>query len=273
MKNCRICGKQVKALFRVPAHRDRMLKLEVYHCANCAAYYTFPPGFDYDAPDEGVTDYYQRHRDYIVGRHTRIFDFVESLTGLGAGRFFDIGVGAGYSMQVAENRKWQAVGIEPSSLLAEFAKTQSRGIVLQGMLSDDLLRNNPAAIQGGFDYILIDNVLEHISNPAGFLNTALPLLNDNGIMLIAIPPVDWFRVLLARIAWLRNRCNVARWNLFYDPEQHVNYFSRKSMRHLVEGCLGAQLLDVRFHHSRILRGKLAAMLGFETGYYFIGKPK
>gem|GEM_PF-2379119 len=271
MNNCRICGQQVKEVFRVPAHRDRLLKLEVYQCASCAAHYTFPPSFNYDAPDEGVIDYYRRHRDYIVGRHARIFGFVEGLTGLGAGRFFDIGAGAGYSMQVAESRKWQGVGIEPSSLLADFARMQSGGIVLRGDLTDELLRCNQAAIQDGFDYILIDNVLEHISDPLGFLKTALPLLKDKGIMLVAIPPVDWFRVLLGKIAYIRNRCHVARWNLFYDPEQHVNYFSRKSMRILVEERLGAELLDVRFHHSSILRGELAAMLGFETGYYFIGK--
>jgi len=271
MNHCRICQQQAETLFSLSASRNSQLELPLFYCESCAARYTFPPEFDYDAPDQGIIDYYQKHCDYIVGRHTLLFEFVEKLLHINAGRFFDIGTGAGYSMRVAEERGWTAVGVEPSRILVDFARKQSHGIVLQGIFSQEMWHQQQAALGEKFDYILIDNVLEHVRDPVGFLQAALPLLKTNGVMVVAIPPVDWFRLLLTRISFIRNRCRTARWNLFYDPEQHVNYFSRQSMRTLVENRLGLRLLDARFHHSKLLKGGLAARLGFETGYYFISK--
>ena len=97
------------------------------------------------------------------------------------------------------------------------------------------------------------------------------MLIPGGLLLVAIPPVDWVRLGLASIPDIRQSSSSAQLNLFYDPEQHVNYFSRKAIKILTEKVGGCQLTDSRFHHSTLLNNWVARMLRFETGYYFIVK--
>jgi predicted SAM-dependent methyltransferase len=113
--------------------------------------------------------------------------------------------------------------------------------------------------------------LEHIPEPIEFFKNTLSLLRPGGLLLIAIPPVDWFRLGLVSISFIRQNSTSAQLNLFYDPEQHINYFSRKAINILTEKVGGCKLKDARFHHSKILNSWLARLLKFETGYYFIVK--
>jgi 2-polyprenyl-3-methyl-5-hydroxy-6-metoxy-1,4-benzoquinol methylase len=248
---------------------DPGLFLNVYHCHQCSAHYIAPLRFDYETYDEDLIAYYEAHRDYILWRHNLIFDYLGAAFGMVGGRFLDIGSGAGYSLEVAAKRGWNAQGVEPGNTLAEYSLKRLNGRVIHGYFSPDLCASLQAANPAGYDYLLIDNVLEHISEPVEFMKQALCLLAERGIALVAVPPVDWLRVLLGRNNWVRTHSRSAQINLFYDPEQHVNYFSRRAMRRLVEERLGYTLLSNRFHHSRILDNPLAQCCRFETGYFFI----
>ena len=265
---CRICGQPAPR--RLVAKGDRSGEsIEVYCCGACNAHFTAPPDFDYETQDDGLIAYYEAHRDYILWRHNRIFDYLERAFGLARGCFLDIGSGTGYSLEVAAKRGWDAQGIEPGGTLAEYSQARLGGHVIHGYFTPELSANLQAANPAGYDYLLIDNVLEHVSDPVGFMEQALGLLAERGVALVAIPPVDWLRVMLGCNSLVRARSHSAQINLFYDPEQHVNYFSRRAMRRLVDERLGYTLLLNRFHHSRILDNPLARFCGFETGYFFV----
>ena len=267
---CRICGQPAPR--RLVAKGDRLSEsITVYFCHACNAHFTAPPYFDYDTQDEGLITYYEAHRDYILWRHNRIFDYLERVFSLGRGRFLDIGSGAGYSLEVAGKIGWDAQGIEPGGTLAGYSRARLGGHVIHGYFTPELRANLLAANPAGYDYLLIDNVLEHVSDPLGFMEQALGLLAERGVALVAIPPVDWLRVMLGRNFLVRTRSHAAQINLFYDPEQHVNYFSRRAMRRLIEERLGYTLLPNRFHHSRILDNPFARLCSFETGYFFIAR--
>lgn len=268
--SCRICGQL--AQHRLAAKGDRSGEsIRVYFCRACNAHFTAPPDFDYKSQGEGLIAYYEAHRDYILWRHNRIFDYLENAFVLARGSFLDIGSGAGYSLEVAANRGWDAQGIEPGSKLAEYSQTRLGGHVVHGYFTPELRANLQAANPTGYDFLLIDNVLEHISDPVNFMELALGLLSEGGIALVAIPPVDWLRVILGQNLLIRACSHSAQINLFYDPEQHVNYFSRRAMRRLIEGRLGYTLLPNYFHHSPILDNRFARFCRFETGYFFIAR--
>lgn len=268
--SCRICGQPAPR--QLDARGDRSGEsITVYFCRACNAHFTAPPDFDYESQDEGLISYYEAHRDYILWRHNRIFDYLERAFGLGRGRFLDIGSGAGYSLEVAAKRGWDAQGIEPGSTLAEYSQERLDGHVIHGYFTPELRASLQAAKPAGYDYLLIDNVLEHVGNPVGFMEQALGLLAERGVALVAVPPVDWLRVMLGRNPQVRSRSHSAQINLFYDPEQHVNYFSRLAMRRLIEERLGYMLLPNRFHHSPILDNLFARFCGFETGYFFVAR--
>ena len=265
---CRICNQPAPS--RLSARGDRSGEsITVYFCHACNAHFTAPSDFDYETQDEGLVPYYEAHRDYILRRHNRIFDYLESAFGLKCGRFLDIGSGAGYSLEVATKRGWSAQGIEPGGTLASYSKDRLGGHVTHGYFTPELRASLQVANPAGYDYLLIDNVLEHVGDPVGFMDQALGLLAKRGVALVAIPPVDWLRVILGRNPLVRARSHSAQINLFYDPEQHVNYFSRRAMRRLIDERLDYSLLPNRFHHSLILDNPLARLCGFDTGYFFI----
>ena len=267
---CRICGQSTLRRFAAKGDRSGVL-INVYFCAACNAHFTAPPEFDYEKEDGGLIAYYEAHRGYILWRHRRIFDYIERTFGLKRGSFLDIGSGAGYSLEVAASRGWDAQGIEPGSRLAEYSRSRLGGLVIHGYFTSDLRAKLQVAKPSGYDYLLIDNVLEHVSDPVSFLDQALGLLAERGVALVAIPPVDWLRVMLGRSTLVRAFTHSAQINLFYDPEQHVNYFSRRAMRYLVQEALGYELLPNNFHHSRMLNSPIARFCNFETGYFFIAR--
>lgn len=268
--SCRICGQPAPR--RLIAKGDRSGEsIAVYFCRACNAHFTAPPDFDYETQDEGLISYYEAHRDYIQWRQNQIFDYLEIAFDLRCGRFLDIGSGAGYSLEVAAKRGWTAQGIEPGGTLARYSQDRLGGHVIHGYFTTEMRANMLAANPAGYDYLLIDNVLEHVGDPVGFMDQALGLLAERGVALVAVPPVDWLRVMLGQNPLVRERSHSAQINLFYDPEQHVNYFSRWAMRRLIEERLGYALLPNRFHHSPILDNPLARFCGFETGYFFIAR--
>lgn len=265
---CRLCGQAAPPRLVAKGHRSGKL-IKVYFCRACNAHFTDPPDFDYETQDEGLIAYYEVHRDYILRRHNQIFDYLEKAFNLARGNFLDIGSGAGYSLEVAAKRGWDAQGVEPGSTLAEYSQALLHGHVIHGYFTPELRTSLQAMHPAGYDYLLIDNVLEHVSDPVTFLELALGMLSKRGFALVAIPPVDWLRVLLGRNPLVRTRSRSAQIDLFYDPEQHVNYFSRQAMQRLVEERLGYRLLPNRFSHSKILGNKFARFFGVETGYFFI----
>lgn len=265
---CRICGQAAPSRFVAKGDRSGE-SIKVYFCRACNAHFTDPPNFDYETQDEGLIAYYETYRDYILRRHNQIFDYLERAFNLVRGHFLDIGSGAGYSLEVAAKRGWDTQGIEPGSTLAEYSQARLHGHVIHGYFTPALRASLQAAQPAGYDYVLIDNVLEHVSDPVTFLELALCMLSKRGIALVAIPPVDWLRVLLGRNPLIRACSRSAQINLFYDPEQHVNYFSRQAMQRLVEERLGYRLLPNRFSHSKILDNPFARFFSVETGYFFI----
>lgn len=271
--NCRICNCLVDKVYVGVGSRTNST-IPIYKCGICNAYFTYPDIVDYSSPSNTIIDYYKKYQTEIEFRHNTIFDFIKSQHFTYEGKFLDIGSGIGFSLGVAEELGWDALGIEPSLTLAEYSKNQMKKNVIEGFFSERLIIDNKDLATSKFDYILIDNVLEHVDNPVKFLGLAYQLLSKNGILVVAVPQVDWFRLFLIKFPFVRNTLDSPRLNLFYDLEQHINYFSRKSINSLINNLEidgEIKLLEDRFHHSKILNGKISSILKFETGYYFIKK--
>jgi len=272
---CRICKTKIEKIYSCIGVRSH-LDIPVYCCNDCKAYFTFPPKVDYSAPSNSIIDYYSKSRLAIEARHESIIKHLELNFPHSKRKFLDVGCGIGYSLSVAKNLGYYAVGIEPSNSLAQYAKKHININVIEGFFSEKLICEDNKLNSNLFDYILIDNVLEHVDNPIIFLRLAQKLLTKNGILIIAVPPVDWFRRLLIKFSYIRGNIKSSRINLFYDVEQHINYFSRHSIKALIkESNVDLELIypEVKYHHSPILNGRLARLLNFETGYYFISKAK
>jgi SAM-dependent methyltransferase len=98
---------------------------------------------------------------------------------------------------------------------------------------------------GKFDVIVFSDILEHLKNPAEFLNSAGEILADGGIVLVSIPnghgPFEIENFILRKTGILslaqkfRRGSGVGEQTLNHD-NGHVQFFTLRKMRHLLERC-------------------------------------
>lgn len=238
------------------SHRHE-LSVEIYYCKDCDAYFSDGGIVNYESSD--LVEYYSRYESAIRSRYRRVFAFVKTL--VVSGKFLDIGAGMGYSLEVAQEYGWSVEGLEPNKVLAQHGN--SRNLVIHNAYLNK-------ETSGVFDFILIDNVLEHILWPKEFLENAVRLLAPSGVMLVAVPPMDWLRKGLGTFSCVRDYITVPQLNIFGEVDEHVNIFSRKAISRLLQNA-GLRLLDVRFHHSLVYNNPLYRGIGLESGYYFAVK--
>ena len=254
--NCRICLKPARGSY-IRHSSTYNLDVQMFYCPACDAFFSGGAPVNYEhIKDFDLIGYYLEYEQAIRSRYQKIFSFIESLTA--PGHFFDIGAGMGFSLDVAIQHGWTSSGLEPNPELVAHAK--ERGLDVKNAFLTE-------AISGEYDFILIDNVLEHILQPSDFLRHAVRLLKPLGVMMIAVPPMDWLRKGFSASNWVREHVVIPQINVFYDVDQHVNMFSRKAMGRLLEG-VGLRLLDQRFHHSRVYDNALFRGLRLDDGYYF-----
>jgi 2-polyprenyl-3-methyl-5-hydroxy-6-metoxy-1,4-benzoquinol methylase len=167
----------------------------VFYCEKCDAYFVKEIGFDYK--NDNVVKHYVDHQIYIKNKYNNLFSYIEQF--IPPSRFLDIGSGMGYSLEVAKDRGWRAYGVEPNVILAQ--NCISRGLSVQ---------NSNFSYENGtcFGLIVIDNVLEHVRNPVEFVHDASRCLEKGGMLVIAVPPVDWLRKIVSSVALVRKKVTI-----------------------------------------------------------------
>ena len=252
--NCGICSSPTRRVFDLRSQRHDVT-VPVMRCKACDAYSSDGGPVNYD--DVDLTGYYTASAPTIKARYERIFDEVGRLAA--PGRFLDIGAGMGFSLEVAGKFGWSSHGLEPNRALVQHAV--QRGLAVeQGYLDD--------ARKGQYEFILVDNVLEHVPDPAGFLRNARRLLAPSALLLVAIPPMDWLRKALAAVPYVRNQVMRPQLDLFSEVDEHLNVLCRHAMGKLAHS-VGLEVLPACFHHSRVFDNAAFRTVGLDDGNYFM----
>lgn len=98
----------------------------------------------------------------------------------GRGRLLDVGCGTGDALVAANERGWEAVGVEPVTESAEACV--SRGLDVHcAMLQDSGLPER------SFDVVTAFHVLEHMSDAKGFLELISRWARPGGIVMVEVP--------------------------------------------------------------------------------------
>jgi len=103
------------------------------------------------------------------------------------GRFLDVGCNLGYFLRaVADASGCEAHGVEISHEAVSHARNKLSLDVRCGELMD------AGYPDGFFDFIRVNNVLEHVRNPLGFIMECGRILRDGGRLYLSVPngPVD-----------------------------------------------------------------------------------
>jgi len=225
MTKCKICGGRlktwVKQLFDdrhgYPGYFD------VYRCQKCGFGQTIP-----QLSKNQITKVYEKYYPYkeINIDHVKLEDYQTTdrfklwrkglfingqyLVKPGA-KVLDVGCGLGFSLLELTNIGCEAYGIDPNINGAKLAK-KFKLKFHRGFIEDKPFGKIK------FDYVIANQVLEHVNDPLRFLKDCKSRLFSGGKIIFASPNVDsWTRRILGK-KWLH-------WHIPY----HLNHFSCTSI--------------------------------------------
>lgn len=132
------------------------------------------------------------------------------------GKLLDVGIGTGLFLKIAKKRGWDIYGIDISSYAIKSAKQTGAHLRVK-VLSDKTFKEN------FFDAVNMRHSLEHIKNPQKILEIIYKILKPEGIICITTPNSFGLHAKIFGKLWPH-----------LDLEHHVNFFSKKSLKKLVD---------------------------------------
>ena len=173
---------------------------------------------EYRAEEETANDLWidvltsPRQLELDRAKFTEILDELEPHRG--EGRLLDVGTSIGLFLHLARERGWDGVGTEFGRRALAHAR---------GEYGLDVTARPLAEIEGEFDVVTLNSVLEHVNEPRRMLLEARARLRLGGALFLIVPNVDSLacRVLHQRAAT-------------FDGRNHLIYFSPRTLRRALE---------------------------------------
>ena len=168
--------------------------------------------------------------------------------GSSAGSFLDIGCGEGWALDYFQRQGWTVLGLDFSSFSLEKFHPSLRGQLRTGDLYEEVQKLVAAGEQ--FDVLWLDNVLEHVLEPADLLRLCRTLIKPSGVLVVDVP--NDFSALQLH---LLNSGQIDRpfWVVLPD---HLSYFNPSGLRNLAEATgwrtakvIGDQPIDLNLLNS------------------------
>lgn len=148
-------------------------------------------------------------------------------------KVLDIGCGEGFFAEKLVEAGNQVVGVD---LLSQPRHRDILADYIQADLDQGLEQALPALGASRFDRVLLQDVLEHVRNPAKLLTDCHQLLTPQGLLLVSVPNVANITV---RLALLFGRFEYAERGIL--DKTHIRFYTRKSARRLLESA-GYQII-------------------------------
>ena len=171
----------------------------------------------------------QEDLDWLNATHANYYDILENLLEEDERSLLEIGSGPGHFLSIGKERGWSVVGFEPSTMACEHSRKS--GIeTINGPFD-----KAPAQERGPFDVVYMNDVLEHLPDPAGTLRCVAEVLKPRGLLCI-ISPNDYSPLQLIL------RQNLGFGPYWLAPPQHLSYFDFESIERLLDR-LGFDVVD------------------------------
>lgn len=218
----------------------------IVQCQNCGLVYVnpriptsseelyAPEYFDYYILTERVDKMTYHRRLGLVER------FVEKDS------ILDVGSSTGGFLEVAKERGWNPHGLD----IVDHYRRQIReklGIDIQiGEFMDVPLQEN------SFTAINMGDSIEHMEHPKQALSRVYSILRKGGVLFIRTPDVESLSARFFRRKWIH-----------YKPKEHLYYFSRTTLRQMLEQ-IGFRILQIGYSGTSCSLNILANRI---THYY------
>jgi len=152
---------------------------------------------------------------------------VESVIGK-KGRLLDVGCGEGTLLLAAVEMGWESEGTEIASVMVHHIREKFGLTVHQGVLEDFNLPEH------SFDTIILNHVLEHVSDPRMTLEKIAELLSPGGVVRIEVPNLASFsnrgKNFQSSFGLKKNP-----WK-HYSPDHHFWFFTPRTLKATLEAA-------------------------------------
>jgi 2-polyprenyl-3-methyl-5-hydroxy-6-metoxy-1,4-benzoquinol methylase len=150
--------------------------------------------------------------------------FAALLQGAPSVRVADIGCGTGGVLSVFAAHGHTASGCDVNSQTCAYGREMGLNTIAGGV---DALKSD-----GPFDIVILNHVLEHVTEPNMFLESIASIMRGGGYLYIALPSI-------MDLSWDRYRWDVLRFLRFYHPYSY---------------CMGTLSSVVARHRFRLVNG-------------------
>jgi SAM-dependent methyltransferase len=144
----------------------------------------------------------------------------------------DIGCGYGFFLKMAEERGWEAVGVDLDPKGIAYSKECLHVNALLGDLKDVRFPNS------SFDLVTLWNVLDHIPDPLDLISEIHRVLKEDGYVFIRTPNSGW-QYLSFRSAKILRRLG---WGKVFDDQPYSTFIFHQTN-------FSAPTLRLLFNHS------------------------
>lgn len=180
--------------------------------AEIGAYYATPDYISHSDTRKGIVNRLYHHvRRYMLRRKAKL---VRHALHRKCGRLLDIGTGTGYFLHTMYEKGWDVEAVEKSEQARRFALSH---FGLKVKPETEL----PAFASASFDVITLWHVMEHIESLNGLWETLHRLLDDNGVLVVAVPNSNSHDALHYGAHWAA-----------YDAPRHLWHFTPATMQQL-----------------------------------------
>lgn len=211
-------------------HRTLDVRMDALQTSDLYTHYYPRSGFDVEAWSPPVHE--SAWRTWWLGLKASAFRWVPARV-----RVLDIGCGFGESLGYHRSRDCEAHGVEADANILRVADRHGLN-VRHGLF--DAANYAPDY----FDFVTMDQVIEHVTDPIGVLRGIQRVLKPKGTLIVTTPSADGWG------AWTFG----SRWIHWHAP-YHQHFFSRQSMRE------AARASGFSLEHCRTVTN--SAWIGFQ----------
>ncbi len=163
-----------------------------------------------------------KNTNYFSGYRKEMLEFIPE----NCKKVIEIGCGEGkFANLVKQSKNCEAWGIDTHEKSVEAASK-----ILDRALLGDFEQNEKHLPVGAFDVVILNDVLEHMVSPFDFLDQIKKYMIPNGVLVISIPNVRFFRTyfkLVFKGDWEYESHGVL-------DITHLRFFTGKSMKNTLE---------------------------------------
>jgi 2-polyprenyl-3-methyl-5-hydroxy-6-metoxy-1,4-benzoquinol methylase len=189
----------------------------IVECSGCGLVFTNPRPTKDDLLKgyaEYVDELYnQEGSSRSINAHLSLATIKRYKTG---GKLLEVGTSSGYFLNAARV-DFSVEGLEPSHWAAKHARERYRLDVYA-----ESLESTTRFQAGTFDVVAMIDVIEHVTDPLGFLKRGAELLKPGGVLYLVTPDVGSLSARILRGSW---------WGL---RPAHIYYFDRSTMSAMLD---------------------------------------